>query len=90
MKYFEISKIREIVEEYYLSEVDMEELLKGSFTGMLHSLNDGYSAFYTVEDYQYVDVKNEGSYIAEGMLVKYDANMNTPWVIRVICGHSSR
>lgn len=83
MKYFEISKIREIVEEYYLSEVDTEELLKGSFTGMLHSLNDGYSAFYTVEDYQYVDVKNEGSYIAEGMLVKYDANMEYPMVVRV-------
>ena len=51
MKYFELEDIRNIISENYIHEVDDNTLVQGSLRGVVDSLNDGYSDFYSEEDY---------------------------------------
>ena len=70
MKYFELEKVKSMIDEYYIRDVQAEELLNGSLSGMVEHLGDGHSAFYTEEDYRYFDEKSAGSYIGLGMLLR--------------------
>ncbi len=82
MKYFELEKVKDIVDEYYIRQVEPEELLEGTLSGMIEYLGDGHSAFYTEEDYRYFDEKSEGSYIGLGMMLRKDGE-NYPIVQQV-------
>ena len=66
MKYFELEDIRNIISENYIHEVDDNTLVQGSLRGVVDSLNDGYSAFYSEEDYQNFDENSEGSFYRAG------------------------
>lgn len=83
MKYFELEDIRNIISENYIREVDEETLVQGSLKGIVDSLNDGYSAFYSEEDYQNFDENSEGSFIALGMMLERDSATDYMRVTRV-------
>lgn len=72
MKYFEQENIKQIIEANYIREVDPDELVSGSMRGMVDALDDGYSAFYTEEEYENFDEGNDGSFIAQGMQLSRD------------------
>lgn len=74
MKYFELEKVKNMIDEYYIRDVQAEELLNGTLSGMVEHLGDGHSAFYTEEDYRYFDEKSAGSYIGLGMLLRKDGD----------------
>ena len=83
MKYFELEDIRNIISENYIHEVDDNTLVQGSLRGVVDSLNDGYSAFYSEEDYQNFDENSEGSFIALGMMLERDSATDYMRVTRV-------
>ena len=83
MKYFELEDIRNIISENYIREVDEDTLVQGSLRGVVDSLDDGYSAFYSEEDYQNFDENSEGSFIALGMMLERDAATDYMRVTRV-------
>lgn len=70
MKYFELEKVKSIIDQYYIRDVQDEELLDGTLSGMVEYLGDGHSAFYTQEDYSYFDEKSSFSNIGLGMLLR--------------------
>lgn len=74
MQYYELKHVRSIIEEEYAlepTEGQSTELIHGAAQGMVSALKDGYSAFYTDEDYKaYFDEEQEGSRIAQGMLLE--------------------
>ena len=83
MKYFELEDIRNIISENYIHEVDDNTLVQGSLRGVVDSLNDRYSAFYSEEDYQNFDENSEGSFIALGMMLERDSATDYMRVTRV-------
>ncbi|MBS6511341.1 MAG: PDZ domain-containing protein [Clostridiales bacterium] len=85
MKYFELEKFKSKKDEYYIRDVQEEELLSGSLSCMEEHQGDGHSAFYTEEDYRYFDEKSAGSYIGLGMLLRKDGD-NYPVVRQVFPG----
>lgn len=87
MQYFELKSVKQIVEAHYaeqLGEAESEVLVHGAISGMMQSLGDGYSAFYTEEEYNsYFDEKLDGSHIAQGMLLGISETTGYPVVKRV-------
>ena len=61
-----------IREEFYLHDVDMEALENGAYQGMLDSLDDIYSTYYTKEEYKEVLESSEGIYYGIGSYVSMD------------------
>lgn len=87
MQYFELKSVRQIVEAHYAKQLEEEEseaLVHGAIAGMMKSLGDGYSAFYTEEEYNsYFDEKLDGSHIAQGMLISLSETTGYPVIKRV-------
>ena len=87
MQYFELKSVRQIVEAHYAKQLEEEEseaLVHGAIAGMMKSLGDGYSAFYTEEEYNsYFDEKLDGSHIAQGMLIGLSETTGYPVIKRV-------
>ncbi len=87
MQYYELKNVRQIIEEHYVSQLDDKQnktLMHGAISGMMHSLGDGYSAFYTEEEYKsYFDEQLDGSYIAQGILLTPNEMTGYPVVKRV-------
>lgn len=82
-KYYELNDLKQIILDSYYKNVDEEDLLEGSLEGMVEALGDGYSAFYQEEDFVSFDEKSEGSYIAQGMMLKKDEETGYIEVTRV-------
>lgn len=51
-KYMEISDLEKIIKETYYRDVAQEELIAGTLKGMVESLHDPYSVYYTEEEYK--------------------------------------
>ncbi|MBQ9941786.1 MAG: PDZ domain-containing protein [Christensenellaceae bacterium] len=83
MKYFEQEDVSEIIAKNYIHEVDDQILINGSMRGIMDILDDGHSAFYTEEEYQFFDDGNDGSFIAQGMMLKLDEETDYAKVIKV-------
>ena len=57
--------------EYYM-ELDSETLVQGAIDGMLESVGDPYTFYYTPEDLAKMYEDHNGLYCGVGMLVSYD------------------
>lgn len=69
-------EILEIVERDYYTEVDEEQLATGAIRGMLATLEDPYTFYYTTEEYQAMNEETTGQYSGVGMLVGLDGKGN--------------
>ncbi len=68
--------IEDIIEENYaLDMVDSKAMENGIYQGLVDSLQDPYSAYYSAEEMQEQQEKMEGVYYGIGAYVKYDEEM---------------
>ncbi|MCD8067552.1 MAG: S41 family peptidase [Lachnospiraceae bacterium] len=85
-----ISKLRTIEAMiknlYYLDEVDNQTLEDGVFTGLLDSLGDVYSVYYTVEETEELMESTEGVYYGIGAYVQQDSETGYVKITGVIEG----
>ena len=75
-----------IKDNFYLSEVTDEQLQDGIYKGMLESLNDPYSEYYTAEELQDLTEQTQGIYYGIGAYVSMDTDTNLPKISGVIEG----
>ena len=68
-KYERLEEILEIVQENYYKEVDEQTLLTGAMRGMLDSLEDPYTFYYTPEEMSESLEHQEGTYEGVGLQV---------------------
>lgn len=61
----------EIIDRYYVEEVDGEKLVEGAFRGVFEEL-DPYSAYYTAEEYKRYTENTGGSFGGIGITVTKD------------------
>lgn len=66
------SQIEQIIEKNYLEDVEQETLADGMYAGMLESLEDPYSGYYSAENYQKLKESSEGKYTGIGLLMQQD------------------
>lgn len=76
--------IEDVIEQYYLEDADVEALENGIYSGMITSLGDPYSAYYSAEDLAEMEQEVEGIYYGIGAYVGMDAATNLPVIAGVI------
>ena len=62
--------IEKIINEQYLEETDEETLADGMYAGMLASLEDPYSGYFSAENYRKLKESMEGKYTGIGLVMQ--------------------
>lgn len=84
-RYSRLEEVRQTLEDNYYIEVDDETLVQGAIDGMLASLDDPYTFYYTVEDMIDRQESTSGEYRGVGMSVQMDGE-GAINVVRVFTG----
>lgn len=78
--------LEDTIREYYLEDVEEEELEKGVYSGLLDSLGDPYSVYYSAEELKEMQDKTEGIYYGIGAYIGIDINTSLPRITGIIDG----
>ena len=62
-----------MIDEYYLEEVDEEQLEEGIYAGLIYGLGDPYSRYYTAQEYEKANESTDGAYVGIGVLLQKNA-----------------
>ena len=76
--------IEESIEKYYLQEYDTKNLEEGIYSGMLDSLGDPYSTYYSVEELQELQNETEGIYYGIGAYISLDEETKGGCITKVM------
>lgn len=76
--------LEDMIEEYFLEEVDSQVLEEGIYRGMISALNDPYSTYYSQEELEELQNKTQGIYYGIGARVGIDADTALPRIASVI------
>ena len=74
--------IEETVKDSYTGDIDDEEMEEYMYKGMMASLGDPYSAYYTSEEYEELTTETTGSYEGIGVVMQQDVNTGEVKVVR--------
>lgn len=72
-RYSGLEEVRSTLMEKYYKEVDDETLVTGAIRGMMNSLRDPYTFYYTPEEMTLHNESTEGEYKGAGLLVQNNA-----------------
>ena len=70
-----LTEIESLMNEYYLDELDSEQIETWLYKGAVAGLGDPYAAYYTQEEYQSLRDSTNGSYCGIG--VEISQNIST-------------
>ena len=76
------NKLKALIDLYYWENTEEEDLYEGMYQGMLWSLGDPYSCYYTKEDYAALMEEMEGAYCGIGALVSQNASTKVITIVR--------
>lgn len=81
-----IITLQNFIDRYYLNEVDINDLADGIYKGLVDSLGDVYSTYYTAEEYQDMMEKSSGEYCGIGAVMSQSASTGAITAITVYEG----
>lgn len=85
-KYEKLEEILNVIDDAYLWEYDVNDLLEGAAQGMIGALGDEYSYYYTASDVADAEENYAGEYGGLGIEVFANANDTTITIRRVFYG----
>lgn len=77
-----LSKIKSIIDTYYLNEVDEEKMTEGMYKGLVSSLEDPYSVYYTKDEFAALMESSSGSYCGIGAYVSQDVKTGIITIVK--------
>ena len=77
-----ISVLESIIDTYYLGDVDENAMVDGIYKGLLESLDDPYSCYYTAEEYQQLMESSNGIYCGIGATVTQNVNTKVITIVK--------
>ena len=83
-----LESLEELVDQYYYKDedIDTDAMIEGMYSGMIDSLNDPYSVYYTAQEWQEMMQDTEGIYFGIGAYVSLDATTGMAKISGVIAG----
>ncbi len=78
-----IETLQEIIDAYYLDDIDLDALEDGVYKGLVDGLDDPYSVYYTKDEYSDMLEDSSGIYDGLGMLVSQDETGGDITIIQV-------
>lgn len=80
------ARIERMIEKNYLEDVDRDTLTDGMYAGMMASLEDPYSGYFSKETYRRFLESTEGEYKGIGLSMQQDAETNEISVYECFAG----
>jgi len=77
-----LSLLQNLIDTYYLDDVDEDALETGIYKGFISSLNDPYSTYYTKEEYASLLESSSGVYYGIGAVVSQDVKTGIITVVK--------
>ena len=84
-----IDEIYSYMNIYYYGEFEKEDIYNSLYSGVLESLEDPYSVYYTPEEYQDMQVSTSGKYVGIGAGVNQDLTTMEVTISKVYRGTPS-
>lgn len=81
-----IQTLEDYIDVYYLDEVGKSELADGIYRGLVNSLGDVYSTYYTADEYAEMMEKSDGEYCGIGAVMSQSASTGAVTIIQVYEG----
>lgn len=83
-----LNMLEEIVDDYYYrdEDIDTDAMIEGMYAGVIDSLGDPYSVYYTAEEWQALIADTQGIYDGIGAMVSLDVTIGLPKISGVIAG----
>ena len=78
--------IKTIINQYYYKDVDDETLQEGMYAGLVRSLGDKYSQYYSEDQYKQLMIDITGDYAGIGALLQKDMNTGVVTITKVYDG----
>lgn len=78
--------IKNTIEQYYLEDVDEETMKDGIYAGMVASLGDPYSQYFSQEELEQLRQETQGIYYGIGAYIGKDTNTGLPMITGTIEG----
>lgn len=79
-----IQVLVDTIEAHYLKEINEEDLVNGLYYGLLESLNDPYSVYYTDSELQDMLSQTSGIYSGIGAYIGFDTEANMCYISKLI------
>lgn len=77
-----MNSLRRYMNEYFMEEVDSEQLADGVYKGMFESLGDPYSCYYTKEEYDALMEESSGKYCGIGATITQDTKTGKVYIVK--------
>ncbi|MBQ7839409.1 MAG: S41 family peptidase [Lachnospiraceae bacterium] len=81
-----LNVLEDMIDEYFLEEVDEKALEQGVYRGVIDALDDPYSTYYSVEELEELQNKTQGIYYGIGARVGIDTDTELARIAGVIPG----
>lgn len=83
-----LEAIEEVINEYYYQDedIDADKMIEGMYAGMVDSLEDPYSVYYTADEWQSLMEETEGIYYGIGAYLSLDSATGLAKISGVIAG----
>ena len=82
----EIFKIRSVIDEYYLRDIDEQKLIDGALKGYVNALGDKYTQYLVGDEWTEMETDTLGHYIGIGVYIANDTTTNQIVVLYPIPG----
>lgn len=69
-----LAQLEEMIDKYYYrdEDIDSDAMIEGMYAGLIDSLGDPYSVYYTAEEWQQMIAETEGIYYGIGAYISLD------------------
>ncbi|MEG0806084.1 MAG: S41 family peptidase [Lachnospiraceae bacterium] len=81
-----MAELINIMNTYYYDKLDSKKMLEGVYTGLVESLGDPYSTYFTAEKYKAYNESATGKYYGIGAVLQQDVKTKQVKIIRAYPG----
>ena len=81
-----LATLSSIIDYYFYEDVDTDQLQTGLYKGLLESLDDPYSTYYTADEFEQIMIDTSGEYAGVGMTLTQRPDTNQVLFVQVYEG----
>jgi len=70
------------IDDYYLNEIDNDKMQDGIYKGMVDSLGDQYTVYYTADEYKQFTTASSGTYCGIGVAVSQNVTTGAITIVK--------
>ena len=75
-----LEKIKGVLEKYYMGDIDYDKAMEGIYSGLIDSLGDPYTVYFSADEYKSFTESTNGNYAGVGSTVTTNADGNCEFV----------